>query len=265
MYIGADLYVVPHHNRNTYEVWGTSSTNVWFGRHHRVLQYDPTVYTEYLLPVDVGVVNGLWVAPSGEVFAAGCGPDIFRWIDGAWRTDSHPLSNQQTCIREVWGTSAAAVWAVGYSFDENDDRIGVILRWDGVGWSVARTSLEDVAYWSVWGTDDASTVYVGGVYGIIRGPDSWVKVDGLPGTIGLTGTSGSDVYAMSSSRLLHFDGAAWDTIAAPFISYTESNYGGIWAAPSGEVFLVGRLRGAGFIAKGQVVPAPGLVGRTNQD
>ena len=74
------------------------------------------------------------------------GPDtestlIERWNGSAWKVirSPNPGRTETTVIRAVDGVSAHQVWAVGYySAPNSRHEHGLILRWDGRQWSVAR-------------------------------------------------------------------------------------------------------------------------------
>ena len=76
-------------------------------------------------------------------FAVTCGSSALRWSEMA--------SGTQTDLRDVWGSSATDVMAVGGS---------TILHYDGSAWST-QTTITDASLASVWGASATSFVAVG--------------------------------------------------------------------------------------------------------
>lgn len=89
--------------------------------------------------------------------------------------------------------SASDGWAVGYYYTENAERRGLIEHWDGTEWSVVPMPAlpNDIREL------DAITA--------IAADDAWA-----------VGSFGENTYTASKPLLLHWDGANWSYIAAPF-------------------------------------------------
>lgn len=166
----------------------------------------------------VTALHAVWVAETGEVFAAGAGDGgrgmVAIYRNGAWETEGFV---EVRVLRAVWGRSADDVFAVG------DD--GSVLHHDGSGWHVIGSELPaDLDLRGVWGGDRG--VYAVGAGGLIARyrDDTWQRLD-VPGLgadasiVGIAGRAEDDIFAVVENAphaLLHYDGSAWQLVGSPF-------------------------------------------------
>jgi hypothetical protein len=166
-----------------------------------------------------------------------------------WQAVTSPAGTTQ--LRDLWGTSAGDIWAVGPR-----DRM---LRWDGSAWSpvtVATGAMNGM--YSVWGASPNAYWAGGDIVGAVLhwNGSSWSQVP-TPRPSGthpdydqfvimdLWGFAANDVWAVGEfGKVLHWNGSAW-TPANPlrFASatdptYIESPYG-VWGSSPNEVWAVG--------------------------
>jgi hypothetical protein len=133
-------------------------------------------------------------------------------------------------LEAVWGTSSSDVYVVG--------GIGLILHYDGSGWSTMNSGSGAILR-GVWGAS-SSDVYAVGSEGTILHYDGtgWTqKVSGTARWLeAVWGTSESDIYAVGQDgTILHYDGTRWT-------SMTSSAYGwlrAVWGSSSRDVYAVG--------------------------
>lgn len=112
-------------------------------------------------------------------------------LDGTWELDH---AEPAGALVSVWGSGPDDVWAAGGTADR-----GLILHYDGSGWSAVDTGARSMLWW---------------VYGF----------------------TADDVYAVGDRGLvLHYDGASWQQIA----SGTDRTLYGVWGASGDDVWVVG--------------------------
>jgi hypothetical protein len=223
------------------DIWGTSSSNVWAAGSNTLYNYDGSSWRRLGGLPGSAFLNGVWVAPAGEVFAVGCSLRILRGDGDSWQDDTHPLSGENGCLFDTWGTDTSNVWAVGGVDDPVDPDLdyGVVLHWDGSSWQVEYVYDDDRSLRAVWGSPDGASVFVGGYGdGVIQGPGTWTPANLGTAIFGLSGTASDDVYGITDDVLFHFNGAEWEEIRVPLIDRTV--YRGVWVAPTSEIFVVGR-------------------------
>jgi hypothetical protein len=126
------------------DVWGSSPTDVYaVGRSAEppagvVLHYDGAAWTPVLQHEGL-VPNAVWGSSFTDVFLVGFQVDqdedgqftvttaVWHYDGTAWSSQSVPAGD--TVLNDVWGSSAADVYAVG----EN----GLILHYDGTRWTAS--------------------------------------------------------------------------------------------------------------------------------
>ena len=166
---------------------------------------------------------------------AGTGDVVVTTPSGAWVWESDAPSGQ---LNAIWASSANDAWAGG------DD--GVMLHWNGTGWSVVDPATKNHVN-GVWGTSANDVWAVGGGLG---GPNTanlvhwngqaWSVVD--PGTTSnldsVWGTSTKNVYVAGASgvdgTVMHYDGTSW-TLAYNGPDFAPAALGGssasdVWVA-----------------------------------
>jgi hypothetical protein len=183
--------------------------------------------------------SGLWGTAPGNIYAVDLAGQVLHFDGAAWRIEATGLgdrtpSDYGRSLRDVWGSRADDLWAVG-------ERI--VAHYDGLGW----TALADEVgrYRSVWGSS-SQDVWAVGSAGIGHWDGvTWTR-DGTMTGIWLEEVSGSgptDVWAVGHSAetwgsgvVLHFDGVSW-THAEPAANLPPLF--GVSVLPSGEGWAVG--------------------------
>lgn len=181
-----------------------------------------------------------------------------------------PMTSGTTArLSDVWGSSAANVFAVGDG--------GTIRRYDGLAWgglnssttndlfTVAGTSATDVTAAGLAGTilrfngstwtsqTGATAVYLNAVWSLsptgvfaVGGSGSTVRYDGAvwtaqasgtaQGLMGVWGASSGDVFAVGGSgTILRFDGVNWNSMSSP----SAQDLHGVWGTSAADVYAVG--------------------------
>ena len=139
-------------------------------------------------------------------------------------------SDTEMWLKDVWGSSATDVFAVGES--------GTILQYDGSNWSKVTSGTTKYLY-GIWGSS-ATDVFAVGESGTILhyNGTSWSSVDS--GTVehlrDIWGSSADDVFVVGdNSTILHYNGSSWSSIN----SGTTAWLLGIWGSSGMDVFAVG--------------------------
>ena len=268
-------------------VWGTSATDVFavgpdplgaFGYDGAILHYNGTSWSPM---TTIGLGSGevalysVWGSSPTDVYAVG---EDFRGIPNALVAHFNgsdwsrvPLSEIAfRALFDVHGTSAQDVWAVGFvdlGFNlrgsaaqlslraratkgarQIEDAQGIILHYDGTGWTEFRTPEEDLAFNGVWSAAPNDVFAVGerGETAVVYHFDgtAWalMTVPPVRQLLDVWGTSGTDVYAVGDQTILHYDGSTWTEVQT-----TERRLTGVWASSPVDVFAVG---GGGIILHG---------------
>jgi hypothetical protein len=129
-----------------------------------------------------------------------------------------------------------------------EDAQGIILHYNGTGWTEFRTPEEDLAFNGVWSAAPNDVFAVGerGQSAVVYhfNGTAWAPMTVPPvrQLLDVWGTSGTDVYAVGDQTILHFDGSAWTEVQT-----TERRLTGVWASSPVDVFAVG---GGGLILHG---------------
>jgi hypothetical protein len=172
-------------------------------------------------------LNDVWVA-NGEAVAVGRYGTILRFDGNSWSRDALPGFSFPN-FSAVWGPSVDDLFAVGDG----------VFHSDGSAWVELVTPITEAS--AIWGTS-ASSLWVAGGSFLYRfdGSDWTVEDNGDMPFIGLTGTSDSDVWAITEYDIWHRDAVGWTSIAID--SLTPPPVGtltAIWAAGENDVWAVG--------------------------
>ena len=171
--------------------------------------------------------------------SAYCNSTSYSWA--AMQSVTTMNSGTTNTLKDVWGSSASDVFAVGVG--------GIILHYDGNPegtWSPMDNSTTTNTLNGVWGSS-ASDVFAVGVGGIILHYDgnpegTWTAIDSITTSTlnGVWGSSASDVFAVGwDGTILHYDddGSGWDAIGS---KETQAHYfGGVWGSSASDVYVVG--------------------------
>jgi hypothetical protein len=237
---GLEWHFMPGVGWPVYDVWGRSETDVFavsvewdegFGSEVEptILHFDGIGWSRMPLPGAVEL-RGVWGSSGGDVFAVGDG--IHRYDGEQWSRMGGPDSPIPRLVA-VWGSSATDVFTVG--------EYGIILHYDGLGWSLMREESQRLT--DVWGTSPTDVFAVGD--GILHYDGSGWSPMSAPSAGELNGVWGSasdDVYAVGvDGVILHYDGVDWSLINAP---ETIGDLFGVWGTSSTDVFAVGVRTGS---------------------
>jgi hypothetical protein len=156
------------------DVWGSSATDVYaVGRDAVsdpaaavVLHFDGSTWTPVFRESSLGL-SSIWSSSAADVFA--CGFKVKELSDGSFEvkgavrhfdgtTWSRITVPTDRLLQEIWGTSAADVFAVGD---------GVVLHYDGTAWTEARPTSKLLL--GVWASSPVDVFAVGDEGVILHG------------------------------------------------------------------------------------------------
>lgn len=214
-----------------YDIWGTSSTNVYASDYcGSLMHFNGSEWTAVSeLPPRI---LGIWGTGPDDVFAVS--PDGIHHHDGAsWTAMDLPSEVAGKWVWAVHGSSAANVYAIA------GERL---IRYDGSAWSVVPTAGPPAGGWfeDVWvgGTDEVIAVGSQPGSGFMTRFDGtrWTTTEADVPLLGVTGTDEREAWAVGySGRVLHFDGVAWSTVREG----PSADLHAVRAAPGGPLYAVG--------------------------
>ena len=246
-------------------VWGAAANDVFAVGSHilstagAIMHFDGTSWSEMtvpnLAPRDDAVImwRSVWGSSGRDVYAVGARyhtaatpttgllqpTALVAHYDGtAWSLLELP-SGANREILDVWGTSDRNVYLVGdfQPGDGNDE--GIILHFDGTGWTETRYGHDGLHLKAAWGTS-ANDIFAVGDEGTILHFNGavWTPMP-TPTTKAvheIWGSSPSDVVAVAARGIiLHYDGTAWTQMVSP----TDRDLFGVWGSGPGNVFATG--------------------------
>jgi len=250
-----------------FSVWGTSATNAWavgsnaYGTAAEsatsvILHWDGTSWStaQTLAATELWSV---WGSGANDVWAVGAsdpGAGLFvHWNGTTWTSTA---SSAASVLYGVWGSNATDVWAVGNldvrpdgSSAENDGTfVPEILRWNGLGWSIAYNNgggaVMSSAQASVWGTSPSDVWVATGAAPLHWNGAGWAAVawSQATGPTAFGGTATGDVWGTVGTQMEHWNDSAWMPstvagIASP--GTTPVTLESVWASSSSDVWAVG--------------------------
>jgi hypothetical protein len=214
-------------------------------------------------------LNSVWTASPTHAWAVGWPDVLHRWTGSQWVAE--PIGNMAYDLRDLSGTSATDVWAVGRSnqcslFTE----CGKILHYDGVSWSSSFigapsetiSAVSALAPNEVWAAasgplprvlrwNGATWSVVGTLPPIGEMRDIWVRAANDVWIVGVDDGTGL-------GRVLRYDGTSWSGTPMPNALHgvhgTSANdvwvvggdepplpFNGIWGHWDGSVWSFGEL------------------------
>jgi len=229
--------------QDLFGVWGSSASDVFaVGQGGTILHYDGSSWSVQVSGT-TAELSGVWGSSPTDVFAVGRPATILHFDGSRWSAQSGAVP--QSFLRGVWGTSAADVFVVGSIISGT----ATVLRYNGTAWR-AETLATTASLASVWGTSSANVIAVGMSGSVVRyNGSSWTGEYGggfLWNLGGVWGSAANDVFAVGyvqdnlggwTSRVLHYDGARWATVASGAIANLSLT--GVWGVSSSDVFVVG--------------------------
>lgn len=151
-------------------VHGAAANDVYVaGENGTAMRFNGTAWTDVRVPT-TGTVTGIWAGGGANVLAVGSGNTgltgvSFRVAGNTWNSVALPTASVLT---SVWGPTANDVYATGEG--------GVILRWNGSGWTSMNSGTTD-PLWSVSGSPNGT----GGAFAV--GYNSTVVAGGSSGAM----------------------------------------------------------------------------------
>jgi hypothetical protein len=221
------------------KVWSSGPNDVWaVGESGVVIRFDGTAWK----PVASGTtepVTGVWGSGPNDIW-------IVSGDDSTFSKRGRILHWDGTCLRwvvnsaspffDVYGRSAADVWAVGY--------YGTAMHWDGQSWTqLPRLANKDLN--ALWGTSSSDLWAVGDSGTALHWDGSaWSPTAtnlpsdfffGVPDVWSVSGVAANDLWALAgNSRLIRWNGSQWSSaISAPRVAY------GLWHRSANELWLAG--------------------------
>ena len=179
----------------------------------------------------------------------------FEWVELTNTTNDD--------LRDVWGTSANNIYAVG-------GHDTTILYYDGAHWTDLEDHLPVTAIadtHGIWGSSSTNIFAVGGwsYYGVPRGSilhhngTVWQSLSDQPNSLvawinqlhGIWGTSAADIYGVGERNyalfsgwvgpLMHYDGSSISEMDNPREIVSGSDLFDIWGTSSEDVYAVGNV------------------------
>jgi hypothetical protein len=188
-----------------------------------VLLYDGSSWTSLGYPG--GQLSSLWGASPDDVYVSGEKGLMYHFDGVEWTPVD---SGTGKGLVKMWGRSADDIFAVGNA--------GAIVHYDGSEWQPLASGI--TAYLDgVWG-DASGDLYVwsgNGTYHRKHGTE-WVSRPVVAGDLSGVVTSGPSTMITSDNSLLQVDGDEVTRVRGG----PPRNLNGVWTAPNGEVFAVGR-------------------------
>ncbi len=172
-------------------------------------------------------VTGIWAGDEKTAFAVKADGNALRQVNG---TTWELLDTGSTIpLRDVWGTGASDVWAVGDG--------GVTLRWDGARWMGRPTLSNTSRFNGVWAQGDQRLAVGPAAVAIWNGDAAPTRPYSTAAELhDIWGSGPKDIWAVGEHGLiLHWDGVAVSTVA----SGTEQRLRGIWGSGPGDLWVVG--------------------------
>jgi hypothetical protein len=117
---------------------------------------------------------------------------------------------------------------------------GLILRYDGSGWTEVVPAEPDLLFSGVWSAAPNDAFAVGqlgqaaAVYHFDGAAWTAMTVPPVGPLLDVWGTSGTDVYAVGEGTILHYDGSSWTEVQT-----TAARLTGVWGSSAADVFVVG--------------------------
>jgi hypothetical protein len=241
----------------TYSVYGTSDSNVWFGDNGGVVDWNGSKFTIHdftgdSLPRVTQDFTGIWIAPDIEIFVACSGGAIVhRSADGKWETQSTPTT---LALASIIGFAKNDIYASGaYSNYQ-----GILLHYDGTSWSEDSAAKAENIYktigaiYSIYG-ESADSLYIVGSGIMHHKGNAWEKrtPPQLFGyAYGVHSQGFNDVFVCGDQgMLLKFDGDHWISYYTIPQGFGESLLKVITL--NNEVFAVGADDNTAYFVHGQ--------------
>jgi hypothetical protein len=171
-----------------------------------------------------GDLRAVWGPAPDFVIAVGAGGAIRHRVDGTWSEIASPTTVELTAVA---GRSPTDAYAAG---------AGVVLRWDGVAWTVVQDAPLAPGDRVRAAFADADGTWFAVPSGLWRLTDAgW---DASPwdvrDVLSISGTAADDVFAVSDEGVVHFDGQRWTPVRLPV---PDATFVAVAASPRRVVFV----------------------------
>jgi hypothetical protein len=229
-------------------VWGEGDALFVGGSKGHMVHYTPSTgeLTDTVIGDPALTFFGVWGADTDDIWAVAGDPTnevsgaIFHYDGTDWTQSAEASLSEGGGVRaafKVWGSGSSDVWVVGTS--------GLIMRWDGAGWSTNPSPLGSASFTTVHGRD--TEVYAVGGFGnaqVMRlEAGQWVDDSPPiktfpPLLIGVNVSGIIDPVGVGNNGALWWRRTSgWE--ADTRMPVTTSSYHGVWVDPDGGVWAVG--------------------------
>ena len=144
------------------DLWGSGPDDVYAVGYSASYHFDGGFWSELDMNGAGPEIRGVWGTGPADVFAVGYGGTIVHFDGVTWE----PMTSGTTLeLRSVWGSGPGDVWAVG---GDSGTLEGVVLHYDGQGWSEVQPQLIDQLALRVAGRGPGD-VYMIGIHALMQG------------------------------------------------------------------------------------------------
>lgn len=187
------------------------------GQHPVARHFDGSTWTDIACPWTQGADQLLLSAKAfagNDAWFAGAAGTVFHWDGTACTLVTHPLAS--TNITVIEGAAPDDVWFFGAS---------ATLHWDGT----ALTRYTD--------TIAATDAFAAGTSVFVNGGNevkqwdgtAWTSKGTTPGNGSIWASSASDIWVLTASALVHYDGTTWNAVPGSSILGVGPRIGsGLW-------------------------------------
>lgn len=221
---------------NLYAIWGTGATDVWAaGEKGTILHYNGNRWTT---PSNgaIATFRAIWGSSANDIWAVGDVPfggtsaEVWHWDGNSWKQN---ITEAKSALFGIWGNSAIDVYATGAA--------GLIVHYNGTGWSLVGRGVTVADLRSVWGIGPTH-IFAAGTGGTALQFDGmqWAKLEtsGIASALNAIGGSQSLIYIVG-------DGGIFLQASAPYYRFasrasgSSANVKGLAVSASGIGWIIG--------------------------
>ena len=195
--------------------------DAWACGEHGTGHWDGKSWSAVDVPVPSAYQEAVWGSASDDVWVVGLGGNAARWNGKDWTALATPGSS----LYAVSGTGPNDVWAVGDWYVLHYDGADLKVAWDG--------ALDDDHFNAVYAASKTE-VWVSGRRDLRLGAGGFVPSATTAGVVSFGGRDNRPWAVAANRGVVRWTGTDWAT-SLPTTVLLE----GVWAAPSGEVFVAG--------------------------
>ncbi|MCB9852610.1 MAG: hypothetical protein H6819_05905 [Phycisphaerales bacterium] len=203
-----------------------------------IYHYDASSWSEVMSTTDP--MRDVWASAPNDVYAVGLASELRHFDGNTWT--KLPIS-QDMDLEGIWGSAANDIYLVGFN---NDTNSGVVIHYDGAGWTTMALPSATGRLRCVWGSGPADVFVFGDEASLWNfNGTSWHLLVGptatLPSEFGgavnaVWGTGPDNVYAVGNDgKMLHYDGSYWERLS----SGTTQDLRAIWGSAADDIYAVG--------------------------